>query len=128
MRKTTIIGWTAAALSALSIFLPFVIIEVQFLGLSKSLSIWQGAELQGEYGLALSLFGMTVLGVICSWLAGRKHLFSIGTLLVFLFITMVACIKLSDMYFLESAGIGLYTMILAGLTGIVSSVLGFMKK
>jgi len=128
MRKTTVIGCIASALSILSVFVPFISFEIKLIGLSESYSLWEGAELQDDCEFVLFLLISQFMGGICAWLANKKHLFSIATLVVFAFVTMIACVKLSDLSYLQNAEVGLYLMMIAGLLGIVSSVLGFMKK
>ncbi|MFM7731646.1 MAG: hypothetical protein ACKO6L_11445, partial [Flavobacteriales bacterium] len=99
-----------------------------FLGISKSITVWDGVKMQDDNGAAIMILVMALLGALFAFLANKKHLASIGTLIMFALITLIAFVWHGDIPEMASAGFGLYLMMIAGLLGIVSSVLGFMKK
>ncbi len=121
MRKTTLLGLGAMVLIIISLFLPMLSV----LGMSMSLSngIPRGNEIM------YFLVALAALMGLFAFLANKKHLASIGTLI---FAGLLAAISLkwfSDASTLgASYGIGLILYVVGSLLGLISAILGFMKK
>jgi hypothetical protein len=120
MRKTTLLGIAAALLAFISTFLPVVS------GVSDN--FW-GSGVRGvDEFKNLMIFFMLCIGFF-AFLSNKKHLAAIGTLLASLILFTLAFLlyKAAGVVKLEP-GTGLYLLLASSVLGIVSSVLGFMKK
>jgi hypothetical protein len=124
MRKTSVIGIIAGLMTIISIFLPIL------KGI-KSSTLQDYLKETGDSSLHTIFFTVSVLLLLSSFLANKKHLFSILTLLASSVILLLAYIfygAITKSYGADNIGYGIYVMALAGVLGVVSSFLGFMKK
>ena len=111
----------------ISIFLPLVSLKLG--PISESVSLWEGGlKTKGDNTAAILILVMAILIALFSFLSNKKHLASIGTILVSPLLLLVAFIWYRDASELDAVGIGLYLLILGGLGAVVSAVMGFMKK
>ncbi len=121
MRKTTLLGLGAMLLIIISLFLPILSVGGMSMGLSDGIP--RGKEIMYFLIVLAALMG------IFAFLANKKHLASIGT---FIFAGILAAISLkwfNDASTLgASFGTGLILYVVGSLLGVISAVLGFMKK
>jgi hypothetical protein len=127
MRKTTMIGLGAAGLTILSTFFPMLSGGEMIEQLS---SMWGGDnETMRQVGIMMVIIG-AFIGLF-AFLANKRHLASIGTFLfsaILLLLTIRWSRDVEDSQGLVSYGTGFFIFVLGGLAGIVSAVMGFMKK
>jgi hypothetical protein len=127
MRKTTMIGLGAAGLTILSTFFPMLSGGEMIEQLS---SMWGGDnETMRQVGIMMVIIG-ALIGLF-AFLANKRHLASIGTFLfsaILLLLTIRWSRDVEDSQGLVSYGTGFFIFVLGGLAGIVSAVMGFMKK
>lgn len=75
------------------------------------------------------IIGLALAMGLFAFLANKKHLASIGTLIFALLLSLISLKWFNDATNLgASYGMGLILYLLASFAGIVASVLGFMKK
>lgn len=127
MRKNTMIGLGAAALVIISTFLPMLSgneLAEQFS------SMWNG-EVESNTTVATIILVLALIMALFSFLANKKHLFSIGTL-IFAGLLMLISMKwfrdLNDSAGMFKMGTGLILFLIGSGLGVISSILGFMKK
>lgn len=122
MRKNTMLGLGAMALIIVSVFLPMLSLG------GISVGLFDGGDRTGKEVGILIIVLACLMGLF-SFLANRKHLFSIGT---FIFAALLALISMK--WFNDAAdsgasfGAGLIMYLIGSGLGIVSSIMGFMKK
>ena len=127
MRKATMIGLGAAGLTVLSTFFPMLsggeLIE-------KLSSVWGGEnETMQQVGIMMLIIA-AFIGLF-AFLANKKHLASIGTFLfsaLLLLLTMRWSRDVQDSQGLVTYGTGFFIFVLGGVAGVVSAIMGFMKK
>lgn len=116
------IGLGATLLVIVSTFLPLI----KFAGM-ESPSIWGS----GENGTVVGIIVFVLAGLmgLFSLLANKKHLASIGTLIMSGLLILIATAWISKMNESSAAyGMGLILFIAGSALGAISSILGFMKK
>ena len=120
MRKATLLGLGAAALAFIGTFLPVVSGHKE--------TFWGSGEEWVEGYRNVMIFFMLAIGLF-AFLANKKHLASIGTILssIILF-GLVFLIYLGAKAVSADVGTGIYMLFLSCLLGLISSILGFMKK
>jgi hypothetical protein len=123
MRKNTMIGLGAMVLVIVSSFLPLI----KFAGMDSP-SIWAAGE-DGKT-VAFIVIAVAVLAGLFSFLANKKHLFSIGTLLFSGILILIAMAWITKMGETPGAAYGMGLILYLAGTALVfiSSILGFMKK
>ncbi len=121
MRKTTLLGLGAVLLIIISIFLPILSIG----GISAGL--FDAGQRGKEIAYVILVF-VALMGLF-AFLANKKHLASIGTLI---FAGVLGAIAM--VFFNETKaqggdiGMGVILMLVGTVLGLVSAFLGFMKK
>jgi len=120
MRKTTLIGLGAAGLALIATFLP--------IASGLSYNFWN-TEDQNWDNIRMVLLCFIAGIALFSFLSNKKHLFAIGNLfssllVLGLMILMFTAYKEKNL----EAGTGIYLLLVSSIVGLVSSVLGFMKK
>jgi hypothetical protein len=127
MRKNTMIGLGAALLVIVSTFFPMISGNELVEELS---SLWSGADEDNQTVATIILVLAGLMGLF-SFLANKKHLFSIGTLIMsglLMLISMKWSRDIGDSAGMFSYGMGLILFLVGSGLGLVSSILGFMKK
>ena len=123
MRKTTSLGLGAAALAFIGTFLP--------VASGADATFWNSGNSDVDAFLYLILFLISMIGLF-SFLANKKHLFSIGTFLsalsLFSLLAAVFILAKNDGAPATVYGTGLYILLISPLIAIITSILGFMKK
>ncbi len=129
------IGLGAAGLTILSTFFPMLsggemIEQLSGHDIEQETSMWGGVnETMRQVGIMMVIIG-TFIGLF-AFLANKRHLASIGTFM-FSAILLLLTIRWSrDVEGSQGAvvyGTGFFIFVLGGLAGIVSAVMGFMKK
>ncbi len=130
MRKNTMLGLGAALLVIVSTFLPMISLNAPMAGMEDLGSLWKSPD-EDSQTVAKMIIVLAGLMGLCSFLANKKHLFSIGTLLMSALLMLISMKWFRDIN--ESAGIfklgmGLILFLVGSGLGLVSSILGFMKK
>lgn len=116
------LGLGATVLIIISIFLPMISVGGYGVGLFDT-NDRQGAT------IAYIIIGLALAMGLFAFLANKKHLASIGTLIFALLLSLISLKWFNDATNLgASYGMGLILYLLASFAGIVASVLGFMKK
>lgn len=123
MRKTTIIGLGAAALALIATFMPIIA--------GNSGNFWSESDASNEaQNIRIVALIMISSIAVFSFLSNKKHKFAIGnliaSLLLFGSISLVLIGANLDKDY--DAGSGLYLILMSSILGIISSILGFMKK
>jgi hypothetical protein len=121
MRKTTLLGLGAVLLIIISIFLPIVKTAV------KSGLLFDGSREGKELGYVILVI-VAIMGLF-AFLANKRHLASIGTLIFAGLLCAIGGVFYSVIN--EEGGtmgMGLVLFLVGSILGIVSAVLGFMKK
>lgn len=122
MRKTTLVGLGATLIVIIAIFLPMVSVGGMGVGLFD-------AGDRGGKEIAYIIISLAVLMGAFSFLANKKHLASIGTLIFSLLLALISLKWFNDATTLgASYGIGLILYVLGSVLGLIGAVLGFMKK
>ena len=123
MRKNTIIGLGAMALVIISTFLPLI----KYLEMDSP-SVW-GAGPNGETVGIIVIVLAGLMGLF-SFLANKKHIASIGTLIMSALLILISLIWVGQANEAEgtSYGMGLILFLVGSFLGLISSILGFMKK
>ncbi|MEN9998740.1 MAG: hypothetical protein RI922_1730 [Bacteroidota bacterium] len=123
MRKNTMIGLGAMVLVIISTFLPLI----KYAGMDSP-SIWAAGENGQTVGIIVMV--VSILVGLFSFLANKKHLASIGTLLFSGILILIALAWISKMGETEGAayGMGLILFLVGTALAFISSILGFMKK
>ncbi len=116
------LGLGSTALIIISVFLPMLSLAGISVGLFDA-----GDRTGKEVGILIIV--LACLMGLFSFLANKKHLFSIGT---FIFSALLVLISMKWFNDASSSGAsygsGLILYVLGSVLGLVSSVLGFMKK
>ncbi len=132
------IGLGAMAIVIASTFMPMLDVNAKMLegfgGLLEKLqnetSLWK-AEKEGSATVGIIIIVLAALMGLFSFLANKKHLFSIGTLLfsaLLMLISMKWFRDIKESKELLTMGTGLILFLAGSGLGIISSFLGFMKK
>ncbi len=123
MRKNTMIGLGAMALVIVSTFLPLI----KYAGMDSP-SVWGAGENGQTVGIIVLVVSLLV--GLFSFLANKKHLASIGTLLFSGILVLISLAWISKMGETEGAayGMGLILFLVGTALAFISSILGFMKK
>lgn len=123
MRKNTMIGLGAMALVIIGTFLPLI----KYLDMDSP-SIW-GVP---ERGTAVGVIVLILAGLmgIFSYLANKKHLASIGTLIMSAILVLISMLWVGQTKEYEGAsmGMGLILILVGSGLGLIASIMGFMKK
>jgi hypothetical protein len=124
MRKNTMIGLGAMVLVIVSTFLPLISNSAG----QDSPSLWALNEDGRTMGMIV--IGISVISGLFSFLANKKHLASIGTLLFSGILVLIASAWITLMSEEPGAtyGMGLILYIAGTALIFISSILGFMKK
>lgn len=124
MRKNTMIGLGAMVLLIISTFLPLISNAAG----QDSPSLWA----LGENGTIVGTIVIVLAGLVglFSFLANKRHLASIGTLLFTGILVLISLAWISKMNETPSAsyGMGLILYLTGTVLAFISSILGFMKK
>ncbi len=116
------IGLGAALLVIVSTFLPMLSIGGIGAGLFDA-----GDERGKEIAYMIIVLALLMAGF--SFLANKKHLASIGTFIFASLLTLISFKWFSDATeFNADYGSGLILYLLGSISGVISSILGFMKK
>ena len=123
MRKNTMIGLGAMALVIVSTFLPLI----KYAGMDSP-SVWGAGENGQTVGIIVLVVSLLV--GLFSFLANKKHLASIGTLLFSGILVLISLAWTSKMGETEGAsyGMGLILFLVGTALAFIASILGFMKK
>ena len=132
------IGLGAMVIVIASTFMPMLSANSELSGLMKGLgeelqnqsSLWKATD-DSSSTVAILIIVLASLMGLFSFLANKKHLFSIGTLL-FSALLMLISYKwfrdLNEYKEIASMGTGLILFLAGSGLGVISSFLGFMKK
>lgn len=122
MRKNTMLGLGAALLVIVSTFLPMLSIG----GIGAGL--FDAGDRQGKE-IAYVIIVLAILMAGFSFLANKKHLASIGTFIFAGLLTVISIKWFNDADKLGADfGSGLILYLFGSVLGVISSILGFMKK
>jgi len=117
------IGLVAMLLVIISTFLPLI----KYMDMDSP-SVW-GA---GENGQVVGIVVLVLAGLmgLFSFLANKKHIASVGTLIMSGILILIAMLWVGKTNETEGAsmGMGLILILVGSLLGLISSILGFMKK
>lgn len=117
------IGLGAMALVIVSTFLPLI----KYAGMDSP-SVWGAGENGQTVGIIVLVVSLLV--GLFSFLANKKHLASIGTLLFSGILVLISLAWTSKMGETEGAsyGMGLILFLVGTALAFIASILGFMKK
>lgn len=124
------IGLGAMVIVIASTFMPMLSINLKMEGLENQFSLWK-ADDDASSTVGTLIIILAVLMGLFSFLANKKHLFSIGTLLFSALLMLISMKWFRDLREggeLVSMGTGLILFLAGSGLGIISSFLGFMKK
>ena len=132
------IGLGAMVIVIASTFMPMLDVNAKMLegfeGLLEKLqnetSLWK-SEKEGSSTVGIIIIVLASLMGLFSFLANKKHLFSIGTLLFSALLMLISMKWFRDLREggeLVSMGTGLILFLAGSGLGVISSFLGFMKK
>lgn len=132
------IGLGAMVIIIASTFMPMLDVNAKMLegfeGLLEKLqnetSLWK-SEKEGSSTVGIIIIVLASLMGLFSFLANKKHLFSIGTLLfsaLLMLISMKWFRDIKESKELLTMGTGLILFLAGSGLGVISSFLGFMKK
>jgi len=130
MRKNTMIGLGAALLVIVSTFLPMISLNTPMAGMEDLGSLWKSSDEDSQTVATIILVLAGLMG-LCSFLSNKKHLFSIGTLIMsglLMLISMKWFRDINESMGIFKLGMGLILFLVGSGLGFVSSILGFMKK
>lgn len=124
------IGLGAMVIVIASTFMPMLSINLKMEGLENQFSLWK-ADDDSSSTVAILIIILAALMGLFSFLANKKHLFSIGTLLFSALLMLISMKWFRDLREggeLVSMGTGLILFLAGSGLGVISSFLGFMKK
>ena len=127
MRKNTMIGLGAMVLVIVSTMFPMISGNEM---VEKMSSLWTAGD-DSSSTVAIIILVLAVLMGLFSFLANKKHLASIGTLIfsgLLLLISMKWFRDMGEGGGMFSYGLGLILFLIGSSLGAISSILGFMKK
>jgi undecaprenyl pyrophosphate phosphatase UppP len=122
MRKGSLVTIVGGLAAIIAVFLPFV----ELLG--TTVSLWEGGVNPSAKGVVYVVLITAAAMALFGYLANKKHLFAIGSLIAALMILGMCAIWLTDEEHKKFLTTGVYVLTAGGAIGLVGAIMSFMKK